>query len=83
LKLRVCSNGWWNKHFIAAAVKVGLVEFPGPVSTLFLEKKKKKPKNNTAALIRQPSEAYSQKGVKFQDSSAVRKINSHLEYILL
>ncbi len=40
-------------------------------------------KNNTAALIRQPSEPYSQKRITFQASSAVRKTNSYLDYILL
>jgi hypothetical protein len=40
-------------------------------------------KINTAAFIRQPSEAYSQKRITFQASSAVRKTNSYLEFILL
>ena len=61
---------------------MGLVEFPGPVATLLLNQKRKRGrlKNNTAELIRQPSEAYSQKGITFQASSAVRKTNSYLEF---
>ena len=59
---------------------MGLVEFPGPVATLLLNQKRGRLKNNTAALIRQPSEAYNQKGITFQASSAVRKTNSYLEF---
>ena len=64
---------------------MGLVEFPGPVATLLLNQKNKRGrlKNNTAALIRQPSEAHSQKRIQFHLSSAVRKTNSYLEFILL
>jgi hypothetical protein len=41
------------------AVKIGLVEFSGPVLTLLLNQKRKRGRleNNTAAFIRQPSEA--------------------------
>ena len=44
-------------------VKIGLVEFPGPVATLLLNQKRKRARPQviyTEALIRQPSEAYSQ-----------------------
>ena len=60
---------------------MGLVEFPGPVATLLLNQKRKRGrlKNNTAGLIRQPSEAYSQKGITFQASSAVRKSSTKLD----
>ncbi len=64
---------------------MGLVEFSGPVATLLLNQKRKRGrlKNNTAAFIRQPSEAYSQKRITFKASSAFRKNNSYLEFILL
>jgi hypothetical protein len=64
---------------------MGLVEFPGPVATLLLNQTRKRGwlKNNTAALIRQPSEDYFQKRITFQSSSVVRKTNSYLEYFLL
>jgi hypothetical protein len=62
-----------------------LVEFSGPVETLLLNQKRKRGrlKNNTAAFIREPSEAYSQKRITLQASSAFRKNNSYLEFILL
>jgi hypothetical protein len=50
-KLRVFSCGWWSKHFgvsilfrhlITVALKIGLVEFPGPVATLLLNQKRKR-----------------------------------------
>ena len=59
---------------------MGLVEFSVPVATLLLNQKRTRGrlKNNTAALYdRQPSEAYSQKRITFQASSAVRKNNSY------
>ena len=77
-KLSVCSCGWWNKHFICrhvivVAVKMGLAEFPEQATTLLLNQTRKRgrPLNNTAALIRQPSEAYSQAA-----SSTARRSNS-------
>ena len=72
-------------HVIVVTVKMGLVEFSGPVATLLLNQKRKRGrlKNNTTAFIRQPSEAYFQKRIAFHASSAVRKTNSYLEYILL
>ena len=61
---------------------MGLAEFPEQATTLLLNQTRKRgrPQNNTAALIRQPSEAYSQKGITFQASSASRKTNSYLEF---
>ncbi len=61
------------------AAKMRLVEFPGPVATLLLNQKRKigRLKNNALALIRQPSEAYSQKRITFQASSVVRKNDSY------
>jgi hypothetical protein len=44
-KLRVCSCGWWSKHFISACnfcvSKDGLVEFPGQSQRYFLTKTEK------------------------------------------
>ena len=77
-KLSVCSCGWWSKHFICrhvivVAVKMGLAEFPEQATTLLLNQTRKRGRsqNNTAALIRQPSEAYSQAA-----SSTARRSNS-------
>ncbi len=54
------------------AVKMNLTEYQESATTLFLGQKRKKdrPLNNTAALIMQPSEAYSKAA-----SSTARKSN--------
>ncbi len=89
-KLRVCSCGRWCKHFIwdmqlLCQLRWGYLSFQGQSETLLLNQKRKRGrlKNNTTAFIRQPSEAYFQKRIAFHASSAVRKTNSYLEYILL
>ena len=54
---------------------MGLAEFPEQATTLLLNQRRKRgrPLNNTAALIWQPSEAYSQAA-----SSAARRSNSSM-----
>ena len=65
--LSVCSCGWWQRHRICRhvidlAVKVGLIEYPTEAKNIPLGQKRKRgrPNQSTAALIRQPSESYSQ-----------------------
>ena len=56
-KHRIC------RHVIDSAVKVGLIKYPTEAKNISLGQKRKRgrPKQNSAALIRQPSESYNQK----------------------
>ena len=76
-KLSIYSCGWWLKHRICrhvidAAVILGLIEYPTEAKNIPLGQKRKRerPEQNTAALIRQPSESYSQQSTQRTTNSS-------------
>jgi hypothetical protein len=76
-KLSVCSCSLWQKnyicrHVIDAAVRKGLATYPTKVINVALERKRQlgRPKESTAALIRQPCEWYNTNANDYENESS-------------